>query len=481
MLKLSVLAISIVLCFSAHAQVTVAPVLGPQELAVVPFDYAMDGTEIPIAEIDSGLFVSPSSIRAFFEEASYGKMTIRGTVYPYRTNLPPLYGTGYTNCYPDDSVIANQPDVDYSIIDGIIIFPHDTVSDKSCSAGLSSSQKLPFTTPDGNLAFRRSGFRTQFYWPNDFSQTTSSTIAHELMHSFGNDFHSNSYIKDDGKWVLQGYGNLFDILGLRSQASHPCSMIKHKLGWLTENEIETVQQTDTFRVYALEKTLPGKTQALIVELPNAVDLQPDDAFTFDRLYLEYRGLTGFDYRSASLRRVRLTDNSYFANDNIHGLLVIGVDCTSGDDCLPMLIDMHPEPIGGLGAGYLPHEASDAPLLRGEKYSVPNNQIDIEVIDVSEGNYIDVVVTMPAVASVTEHYQLDGIEIYPSPANDFIHIANPNARSLDAALYDLYGNLVLSGTSNSTLDISGLSNGIYFLIVRDIHSNRFMTQHVVKLQ
>jgi len=481
MLKIYIIAFSFVFCFSVHAQVGVVPVLGPQELAVVPFDYAMDGTEIPVAEIDSGLFTSSNSIKAFFEEASYGKMTIRGIVYPYRTNQPPLFGTGYTNCYPEDSVIANQPDVDYSIIDGIVIFPHDTVSSKSCSGGLSSSEKLPFSTPDGNLAFRRSGFRTQFYFPNDFSQTTSSTIAHELMHSLGNDFHSNSYIQDDGEWVLQGYGNLFDILGHRSQASHPCSVIKHKLGWLTESEIETVQQTDTFRIYALEKTLPGKTQAVIIELPNPVDLQPDDAFTFDRLYLEYRGMTGFDYRSDALRRVRLTDNSYYANDKIHGLLVVGVDCSYDDHCLPMLIDMHPEPIGGVGAAYFPHEASDAPLLPGEKYSVPNNDIDIEVLDVNEGNYIDVLVTMPGVASAHEHYQLDGIEIYPSPANDYIRISNPNAKSLEAKLYDLYGNLVLSGKHDAQLDISNLSSGVYILVVRDVNTNSSMVQHIVKLR
>ena len=462
--KIYITAVLFLFCFTANAQVTVTPVLGPQELAIVPFDYAMDGTEITLAELDSGLFASAYSIKAFYEEVSYGKMTIRGVVYPYRTDQPPLYGTGYTSCYPDDAVIANQPDVDYSIIDGIIIFPHDTASNKSCSAGLSSSEKLPFSTPDGDFAFRRSGFRTQFYFPNDFSQTTSSTIAHELMHSFGNDFHSNSYIKVNGEWALQGYGNLFDILGHRSQASHPCSMIKHKLGWLTENEIETVQQTDTFRIYALEKTLPGKTQAVIIELPHPVDLQPNDAFTFDRLYLEYRGMTGFDYRSTTLRRVRLTDNSYYPNDNIHGLLVIGVDCTNGDDCLPMLIDMHPEPIGGLGAGYLPHEASDAPLLPAEKYAVPDNNIDIEVLSVSEGNYIDVVVTMPAVASVTEQYQLDGVEIYPSPENDYIRISNPNAKSLDTELYDLHGNLLLRGNNNADMDISGLSKGVYILIV-----------------
>ena len=472
----------ILLCLfigSLKAQVTVTPVLGPQELAIVPFDYAMDGNEIATSEIDSGFFTSPYSIKAFFEEASYGKMTITGTVYPYRTDPPPLYGIGYTNCYPDDFVMTNQADVDYSVIDGIILFPHDTVSGKSCSAGLSSSEKLPFQTIDGNYSFRRSGFRTEFYFPNDFSQTTSSTIAHELMHSFGNAFHSNSYIKKNGEWTLQGYGNLFDILGLRSQASHPCSMIKHKLGWLTDNEIEQVQQTDTFRIYALEKTLPGQTQALVIELPNTVDLQPSDDFKFDRLYLEYRGLSGFDHRPSTLRRVRLADNSYYANDSIHGLSVIGVDCTFGNDCLPMLIDMHPEPIGGVGAAYIPHEASDAPLILGETYQVPSNEIELEVIAVSEGNYIDVAITMPRSTSA-EYPSLEGIRVFPSPAKDYIHITNPNGKELNIELYDLDGKRLLSGRNTNRMDISNLNNGMYIIIVRDVKLNETRSFQVVKM-
>lgn len=471
--------VTLIFSSSLHSQVTVSPVLDTQRLAIVPFDYAMDGSHIPIADIESGFFGSPFSMKAFFEEASYGKMTLSGTVYPYRTDQPPLFGTGYTNCYPTDEVVSNQPDVDYTIIDGIVLLPHDTVSGKSCAAGNSSSEKLPFNTVDGYQEFTRSGFRTAFYFPNDFSHTTSSTIAHELMHSFGNGFHSNSYVKENGEWKLQGYGNLFDILGLRSQASHPCSMLKHKLGWLTENEIQYAMQSDTFRIYPLEQTLPGQTQCVIIELPNMVDLQPNDDFKFDRLYLEYRGLTGFDARSPNQRRVRLTDGSYYPNDDLHGLSIIGVDCVSSEECLPILIDMHPEPIGGMGASYFPHEASDAPLRLGETYSVESNSIEIEVIEVSEENYIDVHISMPSTTAASSIEPSD-IRVYPSPVKDDLHVEGREGTSYDIQLFGMYGNHILSRERSNVLDLSPLSRGMYILIIRNLKTNETSSKRIIKM-
>lgn len=465
--------------YSMQSQVIVNPVLDTQQLAIIPFDYAMDGEHIPVADIESGFFTSPNSIKSFYEEASYGKMTLGGIIYPYRTNPPPLFGIGYTNCYPTDSVIANQPDVNYEIIDGIILLPHDTISGKSCAAGNSSSIKLPFNTPDGPQEFRRSGFRTEFYFPNDFSRTTSSTIAHELMHSFGNAFHSNSYVKENGEWKVQGYGNLFDILGLRSQASHPCSMIKHKLAWLTDNEIQYVDQTDTFRIYPLEQSLPGQTQCLIIELPTPSDLQPNDTFKFDRLYLEYRGLTGFDARSSAQRRVRLKDGSYFANDSPHGLSIIGVDCNSYEHCLPMLIDMHPEPIGGIGAAYFPHEASDAPLWLNETYTVENNSISIEVVDLSEENYIDVYISMPS-TGVTKSIEASDIDVYPSPVMDYLHIEGKDETLYNTRIFDMYGKLVQSHRNSNIIDVSHLSKGLYILVITDLSTHKTISKRIIKM-
>jgi hypothetical protein len=479
MRKFHLFLLSLVLSGSLTAQVVTQAVLDTQRLAIVPFDYALDSNHTPLSIIDSGFFKSANSMKAFFEEASYGKMTLEGIVYPYRRNQPPLFGVGYTNCYPTDSVIANQADVNYTNIDGIVLLPHDTAVGKSCGAGNSSFGKLPFNTLNGPQQFRRSGFRTPFYFPSDFSKTNSSTIAHELLHSFGNGFHSNSYVQDSGVWKVQGYGNVFDMLGLRSQASHPCSMIKHKLGWLSANEVQQVLQSDTFRIYPLEKTLPSQTQALIIDLPVRLDLQPNDTFKFDQLYLEYRGLSGFDSRTAFQRRVRLKDNTYYPNDSIHGLSIIGVDCNSFQDCRPILIDMHPAPIGGVGASYFPHEASDAPLRLNETYNVANNSISIKVVNVNEGNYIDVFISMPTTGIQAVEKSALKLNVYPSPTKDYVRIEGEADAELEIKLFDLFGNLLLTETNGRQIDLSGKTAGMYLLMIEDLHSGERFQKRIIK--
>lgn len=481
LLRIPLFFIALVLSASLQSQVVLSPVLDTQRLAIVPFDYALDSGHIPLSIIDSGFFKSANSMKAFFDEVSYGKMTLEGIIYPYRRNQPPLFGVGYTNCYPTDAVIANQADVNYTNIDGIILLPHDTAS-KSCAAGNSSFGKLPFNTLNGPQQFRRSGFRTQFYFPRDFSGTNSSTIAHELVHSFGNGYHSNAYVKDSGIWKVQGYGNVFDILGLRSQASHPCSMIKHKMGWLTANEIQQAVQTDTFRIYPLEQRLPGQTQCVIIDLPNRLDLQPADTFKFDQLYLEYRGLTGFDSRSALQRRVRLKNNAYYPNDSIHGLSIIGVDCNSFQDCQPILMDMHPDPIGGVGASYFPHEASDAPLRMNETYLVQTiDSISIKVINVSPGNYIDVSVHIPITVNLSKEEEFaKELKVYPLPVEDYLFIKGESYTAYEVKLYDIYGNLVISKPKAKVLDLTQLKSGVYILMLKDLKSNQIAKKRIIKI-
>lgn len=68
-------------------------------------------------------------------------------------------------------------------------------------------------------------------------------------------------------------------------------------------------------------------------------------------------------------------------------------------------------------------------------------------------------------------------IYPSPTSGLLNIISEFPVT-QIAVYNLLGQLVLSNSSQNTIDISGLSQGLYFIKIKDKHGNR-ETQQVVK--
>ena len=435
-----------------------APVLGVQKIGVIPFDYLQDGSRQPINELERGFFTSDFSIKRYIEEVSYGKASIEGVIYPYRTDQPALPTTGSSSvrCAPERQVWTQQPDVDYGLFDGVILLSH--MEGTGCPAGSSSFGRRTFQTTDGVIRVRLSDFRTKFFFPHEFSGITNSTVAHELLHSFGVIYHSNSYRMADGAYLYQARGNTFDIMGLRNNSSHPNSLIKRQLGWLTDNEVKKVDSCGVYRIYALEKTLPGQTQCIVISLANDLDLQPDDIISFQELYLEYRGLTGFDSRTN--RGVSLSNNRRINLDDPHGLSILGIDSTLNDIAsIPVLIDMHPEPIGGFGASYGPAEVYDAPLFLNEVYEVADNDIEIEVINLSEGNYIDVRITMPEVISnISNSVETELAYVFPNPSENGIFYFN---KEHSYKVFDLNGQLLEDGR-NTRIDLSERPRGAYIL-------------------
>jgi hypothetical protein len=66
----------------------------------------------------------------------------------------------------------------------------------------------------------------------------------------------------------------------------------------------------------------------------------------------------------------------------------------------------------------------------------------------------------------EEVNKSGVEIYPNPADNRITIKNPaNAQIESFSIIDLTGNKIKEfNGDNSVLDLSGISNGTYLLIV-----------------
>jgi len=411
---------SLLTLFKLNAQFGHNPLVGEVRVAVIPYDYANDGLEQPIEEIHKGMFQSKKSIKQFFEEISFGKLSITGEVFPYRKEVfIPEEG-----CSIPKSKGLYQEDIDYTKFDVIISMVHD--GDNNCSRGAFASPRTFVSTKDGLQRLGLVTFGGNFSFPNDFSGVTSRGIGHELLHALGVDYHSNSYLNLEEESRVEEYGNVFDIMGSGSYGLHPSSVTKIQSDWLTDFEVDSVNISGVYRIYSLEERLPNQTQCLILPLANEIPLEnpSNGARSIDHLFLEFRNFQGFDERT-SIRAVNLKDGSIHTIEETQGLIIVGADCKRFDSCLPILLDAHPEPIGGVGAAFPQFEISDAALLLGETFIVPNNAIQLEVVNIQLGEYIDVSILIGDEMSDIDKDGFIGLR----DCNDGNPLINPNAEEI----------------------------------------------------
>ncbi len=65
------------------------------------------------------------------------------------------------------------------------------------------------------------------------------------------------------------------------------------------------------------------------------------------------------------------------------------------------------------------------------------------------------------ASVKED-NIDGLNVYPNPANDIVTIASNGFGAKQVMLFDMLGKKVLETSTNETINVSGLKAGIYVM-------------------
>lgn len=366
---------------------------GDLHFAIVLLDYAGDGSAQPVDEVREGYFDGENSVANFISQASYGKTTMTGDIFGWITPPDALYGGGdqWSNCWPLDQdrfnlLLENYPDADLNAYDGFVFYVHRH-PDSDCNAfGISTTiglEDVETNTAFGNIRTRINYVSTDFYFPYQaYSRITDSTAAHEIIHSLGIMGHSLSYIcgnqtlsANPSDCYVQAYGDIFAIMGLRSQASHPNAVMGERLGWLDENTLTTVENEGEYTLYSLEEQSPN-VKAIKIPLDNPIDI--GNYRSIDTLFVEYRGMTGFDERGPWFRNIATNDGTQVTIDNIHGALIHGADCTTNNYCVPYLLDMHP---GSIDASYAPNKMARAYLYAGESFEVPFNNMTIEVIQV----------------------------------------------------------------------------------------------------
>ncbi len=276
--------VSLVLASPASSS-GIPEVMGDLKLAVVLLDYVDDGSAPAVADVIDWIFDSQYSVGEFINTASYGKTSISGDVYGWI--IPgedkQLYGEGWTACWPLDQdrfnlLLGDYPDVDLTAYDGFVFFVN-RADGPSCASGVANGfgiqSKYTYTALgwiDTRVMYVGKNFATPY---EPYSRITNSTAAHELIHTFGISNHSNSYTCGDrivsvnpDDCAINGYGDIFSIMGIRFQATHPNAVTNERPGWLDDATIITASGAGQYVLNSYEEqTLNAKALKIPLTTP----------------------------------------------------------------------------------------------------------------------------------------------------------------------------------------------------------------------
>lgn len=351
-----------------------------ERVAVIVLRYP-NSTAQSVDDVGRAVFTSRQSLAAYFDEVSFGKMQLVGSVFgpfdmPAQSQAcPSLDAQAAAN------LIASQ--INPSQFTKFFLVHYENES--NCQvAGSSSFGREPYVFDGREYSASIAQSYSPFYLTGDYSGTTQSTMAHELIHGMGINFHALSYSCSDQTLTRDGancqpipYGDLFDMMGLRSAASHPSPFIKQRLGWISSSSITQITQSGMYSLDASD--LPRSTiRALEIPLDQPIPLRSvgdqAGAIQIRSLMIETRSLSGFDarnrreYQSETGEIVRMPDSQ------IEGLLIRAIGCSSEMQCFPYLLDMHPN---SLNEGYPPNEFLDAALRTQETFTIPGSNMAIQ--------------------------------------------------------------------------------------------------------
>lgn len=216
----------------------------------------------PVSEL-AALDLLTGRASAFFEENSYGKTRLEGTVTPvFRM--------------PESSAYYVQNDADVELLED---------ARRAARAGGYDPALYDLDIAGFKTIF--SGWAGKGYvggkglWINGYFD--DRVTFHELGHNYGL-WHANAWNATGdtviGPGTAEEYGDTFDTMGRNGGATlHFGSWYKSLLGWLSPDESTTVTRSGTYRVFAHDTTV-GTGLSRYLRIPNPRDTSHDYCVEF---------------------------------------------------------------------------------------------------------------------------------------------------------------------------------------------------------
>jgi len=140
-----------------------------------------------------------------------------------------------------------------------------------------------------------------------------------------------------------------------------------------------------------------------------------------------------------------------------------IPCTSIDeDCNPATLDDDLDQDGFLLADDCDDTDAD---INPDAIDIPDNDIDE---DCNGSDFTS------SIQSLLFTY----LKIYPNPATDFLYIEAGRLSSYSTSIYNTQGQSVIDLKNTTTIDVSNLTKGIYFLHIEEVNSSVELIQKIV---
>ena len=315
----------------------------PSKVAVILFTLPGDGAHSWSQELArSRIFTASNSVSAFYEEESYGQISLTGKLHGDGDVFGPFNLSGSQVGCPfgdwDDEAdeAAEDTGADLTGYDHFVyIFPLKSACQWSGIAELGGSR----ININGNF----------------FDTTAKAVVAHEFGHNFGL-LHAGSWTCTSGGIRVQisdtctiaEYGDPFDTMG-NIGYRHNNGWNLDKLGLLVPQNVETVSVSG---IYSLRSALAPTTEPTVLRIPRAYAAASNDVTSWYYLEIRQAGGTFENVSDASTTGVSVRATAEFNSPET--LLLDANPATSGFSDAPLKVgqtlDGGPVQIKTLSAG-----------------------------------------------------------------------------------------------------------------------------------
>jgi hypothetical protein len=295
---------------------TLVPAVGEKKVAALMVNFENNPNTQPTSETEvrNMVFTSQTSVNSYFQEVSYGKLSLKGDIRE-DGDIFGWYTIRFNDSicdYPQWVSAANNA----ALNEGIDITKYDLVLYLFASGSCNQ-------TAGADLNAKNSYYFLLYPWGGELDV---ATVAHEMLHNFGL-MHANSYICRIGdvcfdhqvyisdQCVEPDYGDHFDVMG--SGRTYPDNLpfhtniyFKEQLGWLNPARVKTVTEDGIFTLHPTEISSLG-----LQSLKIPIKFREKNEFYF----IEYRQSIGFDdynrfdgywMKQGVLIRISSEDSSY---------------------------------------------------------------------------------------------------------------------------------------------------------------------------